>query len=264
MTRLDLAKKADAFRALHIPAHPFVLFNAWDAGSARAVAAAGARAIGTGSWSVAAAHGWSDGEQVPLEFALANAARMAAATPLPLTVDLESGYSAHADGVADVLARAVAAGAIGCNLEDSLPGSKTLRSPQEQAERLRAARRGADTAGVPAFINARTDLFLASPRDTHDLARVDLAVERARHYADAGADGFFVPGLVDLRLIARIVEGTRLPVNVMMQAGLPSRRELADAGVARISHGPGPFIQLMAQLTAAAKVALGDTAASSA
>jgi methylisocitrate lyase len=129
---------------------------------------------------------------------------------------------------------------------------------EEQAQRLRAARRGADAAGVAVFVNARTDLFLAAPRDAHDDARATLAIERARAYADAGADGFFVPGLVDLRLIARIVEGTALPVNVMMAKGLPSRRELCDAGVARISHGPGPYRQLMEQLTAAARQAIGE------
>lgn len=260
MENSELVARATAFRALHVSGRPLIVFNAWDAGTARAVTAAGAAAIGTGSWSVAAANGWSDGEHVPLEFALANAARMAEATSLPLTLDLESGYSARADGVAEVIARAVASGVVGCNLEDSLPGTETLRSADEQVERLRSARRGAETAGVPMFVNARTDLFLASPRDAHDDARVALALERAHRYADAGADGFFVPGLVDLRLIARIVEGARLPVNVMMTKGLPSRRELCDAGVARISHGPGPYRQLMDQLTESARRALGDAA----
>jgi 2-methylisocitrate lyase-like PEP mutase family enzyme len=108
--------KAQSFRALHIPGNPLILFNVWDAGSAKAVAASGAKAVATGSWSVAAAHGFEDGEFMPFELALANLERIVAATDLPVTIDLESGYGADPAEVGASVARALQAGAIGCNI----------------------------------------------------------------------------------------------------------------------------------------------------
>src|SRR5512145_2200588 len=113
---------ARAFRKLHVPGNPVILFNAWDAGSARVVANAGAKAIATGSWSVAAAHGCDDGERLPLELAIANLERIAAAVALPVTIDLEAGYGIPPAAVAASVAQAIAAGAIGCNLEDRIIG----------------------------------------------------------------------------------------------------------------------------------------------
>jgi methylisocitrate lyase len=245
-------RRADAFRALHVRGRPLVLYNIWDAGTARAVAAAGAQALATGSWSVAAAHGWNDGEQVPLEFALANVRRIVASVELPLSMDLESGYGANPAEVGSTIAAAIEAGAVGCNLEDSEPTSGALRDAAQQVERLASARRAADATGIPFFINARTDVFLVTPREQHDPAHVATALERARRFADAGADGFFVPGLVDAELIGRVVDGSPLPVNVMAAPGSPAMERLRELGVARVSHGPGPYRKLMHALTAAA------------
>ena len=249
-------EKARLFQSLHVAGQPLVLFNAWDAGSARAVADAGARAIATGSWSVAAANGFADGEQLPLEFALANLRRMVAAVDLPVTIDLESGYGESPATVAATVAAALEAGAIGCNLEDSLPADGSLRDTPDQAVRLAAARKAADAAGIAMYINARTDVFFQKPADAHDIAMVDAALARARAYADAGASGLFVPGLVADRLIARIAEASPLPVNVMHMSGVPDRGRLAELGVARISHGPGPYAGAMQWLAAAAKDAM--------
>ena len=251
------AELAQRFHALHVPGTPLVLFNAWDVGSARAVADAGAKAIATGSWSVAAAHGFEDGERLPLELALANLQRIVEALPLPVTVDLESGYGGAPGVVADTVAAALEAGAIGCNLEDSFPADGTLRPMDAHVARLTAARKVADKAGIPFFINARTDVFFQKPAAAHDTAMADAALERARAYADAGASGLFVPGLVDAALIARIVEGSPLPVNLMASAAAPERKRLAELGVARISHGPGPYREAMQWLTQAALAAMG-------
>lgn len=115
-----------------------MLFNIWDAGRARAVAASGAVAIATGSWSVAAANGYADGEHVPLDLLIENLSRIVRATDLPVTVDIESGYGRTAGVVAETVACTIEAGAIGCNLEDSFPESGTLRDVAEQVERIRA------------------------------------------------------------------------------------------------------------------------------
>lgn len=248
---------ARAFHALHVPGAPLVLFNAWDAGSARAVADAGAAAIATGSWSVAAANGFADGENLSLAFALDNLRRIVAAVPaLPVTIDLESGYGDPPEAMAATIVAAIAAGAIGCNLEDSYPGDGSLRDSGDQAARLAAAREAADAVGVPLFLNARTDVFFQRPAAEHDMGMVEAALERARRYADAGASGLFVPGVVAETLIASIAEASPLPVNVMVMPGTPGRQRLAELGVARISHGPGPYRGAMAWLTAAAKAAM--------
>lgn len=252
----DLKKKADDFRALHERGRPLVLFNIWDAGTAKAVTAAGARAIATGSWSVAAANGFSDGEQVPLDVVTANLARIVRATELPVTVDIESGYGRTADEVGRTIARMIEAGAVGCNLEDSFPENGTLRDIGEQVERIRHARIAADASGIPYFINARTDVFFQAPPDRHDEAMLESALARGRAYADAGADGLFAPGLVDRGMIGRLAAASPLPLNIMVGEKTPALAALAEAGVARVSHGPGPYLALMKTLEALARVAM--------
>ncbi|HEY8565185.1 MAG TPA: isocitrate lyase/phosphoenolpyruvate mutase family protein [Beijerinckiaceae bacterium] len=253
----DSITQADRFRALHVAGRPLVIFNVWDAGSAKVVAVAGAKALATGSWSVAAAHGVSDGEALSLDLVVSNLERIIAATDLPVSIDIESGYGPEPGVVARTVERVARAGAIGCNLEDSNPGDGSLRPLDEAASRVAAARAAFDRAASSrGFVNARTDVFFQRPPETHDVAMADAALERARAYADAGADGLFVPGIVDERLIARVVAGSPLPVNVMVMGGTPPVSRLAALGVARISHGPGPYRLAMAALEEAARAAL--------
>jgi 2-methylisocitrate lyase-like PEP mutase family enzyme len=254
----EARKKADDFHALHVPGRPFVLFNIWDAGTAKAVAASGARAIATGSWSVAAANGFKDGEDVPLDLAIDNLARIAGATALPVSIDIESGYGTKADAVGRTIARTIEAGAIGCNLEDSFPESGKLRDTAEQVERLRTARRAADMAGFRYFINARTDVFFQEAAEGQDEAMLAAAIERARAYADAGADGLFVPGLADGAMMARLVRASSLPVNIMVDDRTPALAVLAEAGVARVSHGPRPYLVAMEKLELLARAAMAS------
>ena len=244
----DATKKASDFRALHVPGRPLVLFNIWDAGSAKAVTSAGAKAIATGSWSVSAASGFSDGEGVPLELVIDNLNRIVGATPLPVSIDIERGYGKTPEEVGRTIARTIRAGAIGCNLEDSLPENGELREVSEQVKRIRQARSAAEAAGIPYFINLRSDVFFGRSSAPHDEAMVRAAAERARAYADAGADGLFAPGLTDLGLIARLAEASPLPLNVMVGEKTPSLGKLAQAGVARVSHGPGPYLAVMKKL----------------
>ncbi len=247
------AEHAQTFGRLHVPGKPLVLFNVWDAGSAIAVAKAGAAAIATGSWSVAAAHGVDDGEALMLSDVIANAARIVRAVDLPVTIDFEAGYGATPDEVGNSVAALLATGAVGVNIEDRFIGRAGLQSISDQALRLSAARRAAETAGVPLFINARTDIFLNAPAAAHSPAMVDEAIARSKAYAEAGASGFFVPGLVDEGLLARVCRECPLPVNVMMIAAAPTAARCAELGVARISHGPGPYREMAKWLEASAR-----------
>lgn len=252
----DQKHKAQRFRALHIPGKPLVLFNVWDAGSAKAVTAGGALAIATGSWSVAHAYGFGDGERLPLAIAIDNLRRIVGSTSLPVTIDLESGYGDSPDKVGNTIGRAIDAGAVGCNLEDSFPADGTLRTTADQAARIRKARQVAAAATIDFFINARTDIFFQGPADQHDDAGVAKAVERARAYADAGADGLFAPGLSNPTLIARLAAASPLPLNIMVDDATPPLRQLAEHGVARVSHGPRPYLMAMTALEQAARAAL--------
>ncbi len=136
----DQTRKAEQFRRLHLPGKPLILFNIWDAGSAKVVATGGAKAIATGSWSVANANGFGDGERIPLAFAFDNLRRIVGATELPVTIDLESGYGDTSELVGETIAVAIDAGAVGCNLEDRFPTNGKLRETVDQADRIQRAR----------------------------------------------------------------------------------------------------------------------------
>lgn len=241
---------AGKFAALHVPGTPLILFNVWDAGSAQAVARAGARAIATSSASVAEANGLTDGQEVAMEHAITNAEQIVGAVDLPVTIDFEGAYATDLDAVERNAALLASTGAIGCNFEDQVVGTDNLYSIDEQTRRIAAVRQA---GGAEFFINARTDIFMKAPMDTHDNAMVDHALERARAYADAGANGFFVPLLADLKLLERMCANSPLPVNFMTFPGCPSNHDVAATGVARISYGPFPYRDLMKQLEDAAR-----------
>lgn len=241
------------FAALHVPGEPLILYNVWDAGSALAVEKSGAKAIATGSASVAMANGFGDGENLPMEFALANAKRIADSVDLPVTVDFEGAYSNDPNEGARNIAQLKATGVVGCNFEDQVVGGEGLHPIDRQAARIAAAR---EAVGPDFFINVRTDLFLKAPQETHDGAMLDEAILRLRAYAEAGASGFFVPMLGDLDMLRRLCAESAIPVNFMTYPGCPSNADVAETGIARISHGPFPHMALMKQLEEAAREAI--------
>ena len=245
---MNQTEKAKAFAALHKKGDPIVLYNIWDAGTAKAVADAGARALATGSWSVAAAHGFADGEKLPMAVLVETAKSITAVIDLPLSVDFEGAYSAEPEGAAANVARLVDVGAIGINFEDRVVAGEGLYPVESQSARIRAIRAMADGKDIPFFINARTDLFLAESDLSKHAGLVDEAIERGRAYAAAGGNGFFVPGLIDPALIEKICAASSLPVNIMMRAGAPDVKTLAKLGVGRISYGPGPYRSMMEKL----------------
>ncbi|MEM9636412.1 MAG: isocitrate lyase/phosphoenolpyruvate mutase family protein [Pseudomonadota bacterium] len=241
------AEKANLFKSLHVKGDPLTLYNIWDAGGAKALAEAGAKSVATGSWSVAAAQGFADGEAIPLPFLLQIVERIAASVDIPVSVDFEGGYAVEPEGLMENIRKLISAGAIGINFEDRVVQGEGLYPVAKQVERIKAIRAAANQANVPLFINARTDVFLKADASEHE-ARTPDAIERGAAYAEAGADGFFVPGLTQKTLIEQIVGASSLPVNVMMRGDLKSVSDVAKTGISRASFGPAPYANAMTDL----------------
>lgn len=248
-------ERAQQFKSLHIKGNPLILYNAWDAGSAKAIREAGAKALATGSWSVAAAHGLPDRQELSLELALANLQRIVAAVNLPVSIDFEGGYAENPADVAANVAQAIEAGAIGINFEDQVVGGEGLYSIEAQSARIQAIRQVADATGVPLFLNARTDVFLKARVADHNAEHLAEAIQRANAYAAAGADGVFAPGLADEGLIEKLCAASPLPVNIMYLPYVPATKRLAELGVARLSYGATPYRVMMEALKEAAQQA---------
>lgn len=248
-------EKARQFAALHVKGDPVILFNIWDAGGAKALAEAGAKVVATGSWAVAVAQGYADGEQFPRDLAIANLKRIVDSVDLPVTFDMESGYGRSPDTVRETTAQAIATGIVGVNFEDQIIGETGLYSIEEQATRIRAVRQAADAAGVPLYINARTDIFLKRPAAEHSDEHLEEVVQRALAYAEAGASGLFAPTLADERRIAALCERSPLPVNLLVTGSTPSLKRMAELGVARISFGSGSYRTMINAFKAEAQAA---------
>ncbi len=246
-------QKIQEFGDLHIPGDPLILVNIWDAGSAKAVAAAGAKALATGSYGVAGAQGIADGEAFPLDDAIINLKHVVAASDLPISIDMEAGYGADAGAVRQSVQRAFDAGASGINMEDRMPGENRLIAPDVFAKRVAAA------ASTGIWVNARCDVFRGQSAETDGDALVQQVLQRAKIYADAGAGSLFVPFLSDRKCISAICDASPLPVNILHSSDGPGAAELASLGVARISHGHQPWAAAMTWLTKQAeKMLAGD------
>ncbi len=253
MTQKELA---NLLNNLHVKGNPLLLFNIWDAGSARAMQEIGAKAIATGSWSVAASHGYEDGEMLPFDLVLANMKRIIASVHLPVTIDLEGGYGRSATQVQEIVKQVIESGAVGINIEDQIIGGKGMYSTEDQCARINAIRQVAENMSIPIFINARTDIFFQTDPVNHDDKLLEIAISRASAYAESGASGFFVPGLRDAKYIEKLCRLSVIPINIMVLPDMPSSRQLADLGVARISYGPGPYCQVINALKDAGSNAL--------
>jgi len=249
-------EKARTFHGLHKKGDPLIVFNVWDAGTAKALVEVGANAVATGSWAVAAANGFADGENVPLDLVVENIRRIANAVDVPVSLDFEGGYAVEPEEISKNIKPVIDSGAVGINFEDRIVDGEGLYSIDEQCERIRAIRTVADEKQIPFFINARSDVVLPLPAVQHSNEHLDQLIERAIAYAEAGASGFFAPGLINPDFIGKLCEASPLPVNILVVPGVPTSRELANLGVARISYGGGTYRTTMAAFSEAAQDAL--------
>ncbi|MEB2313652.1 MAG: isocitrate lyase/phosphoenolpyruvate mutase family protein [Sorangiineae bacterium] len=236
MTSSNQLEQAGRFRQMHRGAAPLLLANAWDAGSARLIERLGLPAVATTSGGVAWALGYRDGERAPLDEVLGVTARIVRAVAVPVTADLETGYGESLGELAETIRRAIEAGVVGVNIEDSRPGHGARRSAEEAAERVAAAREASEDAGVPIVINARVDEWMTES-DAPEAERLERATARARAYLEAGADCIFPIGLSAPSTLRALVRSLAAPVNVIGGPSSPTLAELGALGVARVSLG---------------------------
>ncbi|UYM07619.1 isocitrate lyase/PEP mutase family protein [Solicola gregarius] len=215
--------------ALHTEPALLKLVNVWDVVSTQVIAdTAGVDAIATASHSIAASYGYPDGEHIPVDLMIEAVGRIADATELPVSADLEAGYGEPGETVR----KAIAVGIVGANIEDQM---RPLREAVAAVEAVVAA---GESEGIPFVLNARTDAYLRAGDRPSDEVLAD-AVERGRAFLDAGAACVFVPGLLDEPTITALVEayGERRLSVIGVPGTLPLER-LEQLGVARISYGP--------------------------
>jgi 2-methylisocitrate lyase-like PEP mutase family enzyme len=226
--------KYETFAKLHDDF--LILPNAWDAGSARLMQNAGAKAIATSSAAVAWTHGYADGEAMPPALALQTVRAIAAATDLPVSADIEAGYAADARAAATRAVEVLDAGAIGINIEDG------TGAPDILSAKIEAIQKAARSKGAQIWINARVDVFLKGLMKGEE--GLKESIRRAKLYSDAGASSIFVPAVVETAALQELTSNIKLPLNVLAWPGLPDAAALKQLGVKRLSAGSG--IALMA------------------
>ena len=217
------------FRKLHTGKYPLILPNIWDAGSARIFENMGAKAVATSSAGVSWAMGYADGNSMPVELMTELTKRIVRVVRIPLSVDMEEGYSTDPNIVAENVVAIARAGAVGINIEDG------AGEPAMLGQKLNRIRASLEREGIDLFINVRTDVYLQNLVPAERALAETL--RRAALYKEAGADGIFIPGIRVADEIRTLVNESEMPVNVMAWPGLAPAKELAILGVKRISAG---------------------------
>jgi 2-methylisocitrate lyase-like PEP mutase family enzyme len=231
-------KKTSLFRQLHEGPSILVLPNAWDVASAKIFAALGFPAIATTSSGIANCLGYADGENISLDEMLFMIKRIINAVDVPVTADIEAGYTNDTKELSRTIASVISLGVVGINLEDS-SGSNELVDVNVHTEKLRTVRDAASSCGADLFINARVDVYLREVGERE--GRLRNTIDRAHAYKAAGADCIFIPGVADERIISSLVKNIPGPINILAVANTPPTEVLEKLGVARVSTGSGPM-----------------------
>src|SRR6266576_1168261 len=241
------AEKAERFRKMHGGPRILALPNAWDVASARILEEARYPAIATSSAGIAFSLGHPDGQRVSRDQMLEVVGQISHAVRVPLTADMEAGYGTTVKDMEETAKAVIAAGAIGMNLEDDTADDESSHVDLAmQVEKIRAIRDTAESLGVPLVLNARTDTYLKPIGEA--ATRFERTVERLRAYRKAGADCVFAPGIRDAETIGKLVRAVEAPLNILLQPGGSTVRELEKLGVARASAGSGPHRSALTRL----------------
>lgn len=241
---LNLGRHKMQFRDLHNQIEPLLICNVWDVASAQAAEKLGFQAIGTSSAAIAKMLGYEDGEEMDFSELLNIVSRITANTKLPLTVDIEAGYSREPLEIANNIIELANLGVVGINIEDSIVESKReLINASAFKDCLVSIRRKLSEVNADVFVNARTDTFLLGLEEP-----IEETLNRIRIYENAGVDGLFIPCIEKEEDIQIIVSATSLPINVMCMPNLPDFKKLKEIGVKRISMGNFLFDKMYQQL----------------
>jgi 2-methylisocitrate lyase-like PEP mutase family enzyme len=232
------SEKENQFHQLHHNNELLVLPNIWNPLGAMLLEETGYKAIATASASVAYANGYQDGEKIPFDELILILQNIAKSVKIPVTADVESGYTQSNSVLKENIKKLVDTGIAGINFEDSHHEELKLFTKEEQSEKINLIRKTASEKGSHLFINARTDVFLKQNHLSKE-EKLAEAIERGNAYRDAGADGFYPIFLKEKENIKTVIEEVQLPVNILMLPGIPDFNELKKIGVARISLGPG-------------------------
>lgn len=243
---------AELLASLHRRGSPLVLFNVWDAVSARIIEELGYPALATGSAAVAWAHGFADGEIIPRDVMLAAVARIARCVRVPVSADLEGAYGLTVRDAAATARGAIEAGASGLNFEDTGEPGRLL-DVDLQCERIEAMVEMGKRLGVPLVVNARTDVFLRSIGSDEEW-RIAQAIQRGNAFLAAGAHCVYPIGSLNEETIARLAREIRGPINVLATPQTPPIARLAQLGVARVSIGPAGIAHALAHVRRAAQL----------
>ena len=221
----------ELFKELHNQPEPLLLGNVWDVISAKVLESKGFKALGTSSAALARTLGYEDGEQIPFELLLKMVERIISNIHVPLSVDMEGGYSRDIEQIIQNIDKLYELGVVGINIEDSVKAEKPyMLSADDFTKILSSIREHFEAKNMKMFINARTDAYVLKLPDP-----LSETIERIRGYENAGASGIFVPFLSDKDEIKKIVESTKLPVNIFALPQLPTFTELSKLGIKRIS-----------------------------
>ena len=240
---------AEEFLKLHHEPQILLLPNAWDVVTTKIYKQLGFRAIGTTSAGIAATLGYPDGEVMTLEENLSVVKRIIKSTNLPVSVDIEGGYSSNIEGAVKAADAALEIGAVGVNLEDSTgDNNNPFFDVSEVVERIKGIRSMAEVREIQLVINLRTDVYMLSEDDPRIKFR--HTVERANIFKEAGADCIFVPDMGDLneKIIKEFVKEIDAPLNIIAADNIPPVQKLEEIGVARLSFGPRPMRAMLALL----------------
>lgn len=230
-------KNFTEFEQLHNTKHPLLINNIWDAASAKIAQENGAKALATSSAALAWSLGYADGSSIPIAQMLDAIKRIRKVTALPLSIDIEEGYSNSPSDVADLTEELKNMGIIGINIEDG------EGSPELLVAKIKAIRH---KVGKAFFINARTDVYLRTLA-TGQVA-FNSTLERLKRYQLAGANGAFIPGLIDKRLAKKFADKLTLPINLMVDNLHTDITDFSMCNIARFSVGPSSFLNSYAHL----------------
>jgi len=221
------------FKELHNQEKPLLIGNVWDVPSTKTAEKLNFQAIGTSSSAIASILGYNDGEEMEFSELEYFVKRIALHSKLPLSVDLESGYSREPNEIANNIKRLVELGVVGINIEDSIVNDKReLLNADSFAKTLSKIKELLENENTDIFLNVRTDTFILLQEN-----RIEETKKRIKLYEKAGANGIFVPCIEDKSDIQKIVNSTDLPINVMCMPNLPDFETLTKLGVKRISMG---------------------------